>query len=86
MYLFDSFFNGLESVRFIKILHRYKKLYKHDDECSFMKISKSLNVKYAIFFVPAKTTGPHITNDIWYQYKEGYSNAVRKRITISHLK
>ncbi|KAG5874046.1 hypothetical protein JTB14_009657 [Gonioctena quinquepunctata] len=31
-------------------------------------------------------TGPNLNNDIWYQYKEGYNNAVRKKIKISSLK
>ncbi|CAH1108233.1 unnamed protein product [Psylliodes chrysocephalus] len=29
--------------------------------------------------------GPELNNDIWYQYKEGYNNAVRKIIKISDL-
>lgn len=29
--------------------------------------------------------GPELNNDIWYQYKEGYNNAVRKIIRISDL-
>ncbi|CAH1116281.1 unnamed protein product [Phaedon cochleariae] len=31
-------------------------------------------------------TGPNLKNDIWYQYKEGYNNAVRKTIKIGNLK
>lgn len=27
-----------------------------------------------------------VANDVWYQYKEGYNNAVRKKIKIAALK
>lgn len=39
-----------------------------------------------VLFVTGKTFGPDHIKDIWYSYKEGYSNAVRKTITIGYLK
>lgn len=35
---------------------------------------------------PGKTINNALKNDIWFQYKEGYSNAVRKKIKISSLR
>ncbi|KAF7285483.1 hypothetical protein GWI33_010581 [Rhynchophorus ferrugineus] len=59
---------------------------------SFMECSPSVRKDFfgRIIECPvsstAKSTQHVAKNDIWYQYKEGFSNAVRKRIKISALK
>ncbi|XP_056634138.1 chromosome transmission fidelity protein 18 homolog isoform X1 [Diorhabda sublineata] len=56
-----------------------------------MKIAKEVVAKDFFGRIIGKSsntkgkTGPELNNDIWYQYKEGYNNAVRKRIKMSDI-
>jgi hypothetical protein len=39
-----------------------------------------------VVFSVAGKTPQGARSDVWYQYKEGYNNAVRKKIKVSSLK